>query len=478
MPFTFCVVLYIATIYLRPGELIPALNGIPILDTLAALALLLGLGSLVVRPRKFWNQPHDLYFLGFYAILVLSNPLNGYFAGFVLALLYFAPVAFCYFLLRLGLTTVRQVRVMMHVLVVLTLFLAVNGLLQIYTGVGLGGVTAVETRAGARIQGTGIFSDANDLGMVLVMVVPFTLSVILGRASFFAKVFNVGALAILLLACYHTNSRGTILGLGVVFSIFAFRRFGLFTAATLSAVGLAGILYFGPSRTSQMSSDEDSAQGRIQAWSAALTMFRGSPFWGVGFGAFDEHHERAAHNSFMHALGELGIIGAVMQVGMFYWYFRGLRPALTGADNADKGRAPPPRLQNGVASARPAGRAEPSTGTSPPLQVESAPSRAPWRLLHAMREMTASDRELARTTARDISDCGIGVLTCVMFLSRQYTVTLFIPLALSACLASATSGWPRKEGAASGLLQLFGVPALTVAMIAAFWVGVKVLVQY
>jgi putative inorganic carbon (HCO3(-)) transporter len=481
---TLCVMLYIAAVYLRPGELVPALNGLPILDGLAALGLLLGFGSLMMRPRRILDQPHDLYFLGFYGILVASNPLNGYFAGLLGGFLYFAPVAFCYFLLRIGLSTVRHVRLMTNVLIVLTLFLAVNGLLQVYAGAGLGGVQAVETRAGARIQGTGIFSDANDLGMALVMVVPFCLSIVLGRSGFFARLFNVVALAVLILACYHTNSRGTILGLGVVFSIFAFRRFGLFTAATLTAVGLSAILLFGPSRTSNMSADEDSAQGRIQAWAAALVMFRGSPFWGVGFGAFDEHHERAAHNSFMHTLGELGILGALMQVGMFYWYFIGLRPALKALNGTESGASPPradgrPRYRNGFNGH---GRAAVAVPPDPPpaAAATQAVAQTPTAALRARLRAAAPpeiDRVLARDTARNISDCGVGVLTCVMFLSRQYTVTLFIPLALAACLASATSTLPRKE-AASGMLHLARVPALTVALVAAFWVGVKVLVRY
>jgi putative inorganic carbon (hco3(-)) transporter len=465
------VMAFIAGIYLRPGELIPALATVPLMDILAGGGALIALASIALKPR-FPKQPHDLFFLGFYAIMVSSNPLNGFFGAAFASLTNFSTVAAAYVLVRLANTTPQQIRRTAVALTVLTTFLAVNGLLQIYTGMGLGGVTAADTRAGVRIMGTGIFADANDLGMAMVTVVPFVLSVVLGRSSFLSRICNALVLAVLLLACYYTNSRGTIIGLGVVFSIFAFRRFGWFTAGTLSAIGFAAILLFGPSRMSEVGTADASSQGRIQAWAAAIDMFQISPFWGVGHGQFMQHHERVAHNSLMHVLGELGIVGAVMFVGMFYWYFVGLRPALTDAAGPDRATAKSP-TPRGKSSARlAAGQSQPA---------EAAPRDAATRRggRSSQGNLADEDVQFIRRLARDLSDCGIGMLACAMFLSRQYTVTLFIPLALSASLAAAMAHRPQEEKRGIGAtMHLLAVPALTLTMIVAVWVGVRVFVRY
>ena len=38
-------------------------------------------------------------------------------------------------------------------------------------------------------------------------------------------------------------------------------------------------------------------------------MFKSSPVWGVGYGAFTDFHERTAHNSFVLCFSELGLVG-------------------------------------------------------------------------------------------------------------------------------------------------------------------------
>ena len=180
----------------------------------------------------------------------------------------------------------------------LNVFLAFNGLLQVYEGAGIGS-TAMQTKEGIRIQGTGIFNDPNDLGMTLVMTLPFVLSAFISRPSrFFARLLALPALCVLLMACYYTNSRGTILGLGAVFAVYAYRRFGPIKATMLATVGLTALLVLAPSRMSTVSAEESSAQGRVQAWAAAYRMFFQSPLTGIGFEQFSSHHEMVATTDF------------------------------------------------------------------------------------------------------------------------------------------------------------------------------------
>ena len=384
------VLLYLIVIYIRPGEIFPSLAQMPILDYLSMGALAAAALSLFMNRRRFWDQPHDWFFLVFTGLILISKPVWGWMGGLLDSLTRFGPVVFFYFLIRLGVQSDREIVRFTRVLVWLNLFLAVNGLLQVFTGTGFGNSEAMATRDGIRIMGTGIFNDPNDLGMTLVLAVPFVLSRLSAPGTRLPG--RVGAfviLAALLAACYYTNSRGTILAIGVTFTVFAYRRAGALSATAVAAVGLVGILLLAPSRMSEMSADEASAQGRIQAWSEGLQMLKADPVFGVSFGGFADNHRMVAHNSFVHVLAELGLPGAVTFVGMFYWYFLGLGQARIQKTRAD------------------------------------------------------ADRMRLR---RDLGDSALGMLICMFFLSRQYTPVPSAILALGACYRSATPPGERRGG--------------------------------
>ena len=90
------------------------------------------------------------------------------------AFLAFMPPVFVYFLIRAGVQSLAQLKGLVYLLIALNVFLAVNGIVQYNTGVGLGNVSMVLDR----IYGLGIFNDPNDLGMTFVMVFPFVLLMI------------------------------------------------------------------------------------------------------------------------------------------------------------------------------------------------------------------------------------------------------------------------------------------------------------
>ena len=94
--------------------------------------------------------------------------------GVYYAFLAFMPPVFVYFLIRASVNSQRHLKGLIYLLIALNGFLAVNGIVQYHTGIGLGNVGMVLDR----IYGTGIFNDPNDLGMTFVMTVPFVLLVI------------------------------------------------------------------------------------------------------------------------------------------------------------------------------------------------------------------------------------------------------------------------------------------------------------
>lgn len=129
----------------------------------------------------------------------------------------------------------------------------------------------------------------------------------------------------MLMAYFFTNSRGGVLGLGAALTIIGWRRYGPRLGTTLIVIGLLGVVALGPSRLAEMDAEEDSAQGRIQAWAEGLAMLRSRPLFGVGYGMWTEHHPLVAHNSFVQVLGELGLAGGAAFFGMTYWYFAAIR---------------------------------------------------------------------------------------------------------------------------------------------------------
>jgi O-antigen ligase len=332
----FLVLLYIALLYVRPAEIYQPLNRVPIVQYVSGVSALSGIVSLLLQPRNFISQPQDKYFLAFWLAITISNPAWGWLEGGWEAFVTFAPVVFCYLLIRLGVRTQPQLDRTIRLFVLLNVFLAVNGILQFKTGYSLWGVEALESPEGRRIKGPGIFSDPNDLGMTMVMAVPFVLdSVISPGIGVMRRLVAGFSLSALVLASVFTNSRGTVLGLATVFAVMSYRRFGAFIGTALGLTAVVALLAFGSSRTSDLSTGETSAQGRIQAWAAGYQMVKSRPLTGVGFGRFTDFHELVAHNSFVNTIAELGIIGAVCFVGGFVCLFRGLaRIGSVGAADA------------------------------------------------------------------------------------------------------------------------------------------------
>jgi len=433
MAYLLCLI-YIAFIYIRPAELGLTWGGIGLVDIVAGTALAVTALSVVFKPRPVANLPNDWCFLGFFLAVILSNPANGWFEAGPLAFMAATPIMAFYVLIRIAVRTTRQLRVLIVVLVVVTLFQSVNGIVQYHTGVGFGGSTAYMQKAAesedgegapvvVRIRGTGIFNDPNDLAMSLLIVFPFLFTAILSPdPGLIRRLVGFVALSILAYGLYLTQSRGGFVGLTTLCAAYAYRRFGraLGVALSIAAVGVfVVVLVMGQSRVSRLETSEESAQGRIQAWSAGLEMIKSRPVLGVGAGQFTEHNELVAHNSFVHAFAETGFVGGFFFVGMFYWLLVG-----NGSSRNMAGAA------------------------SSPLAI-------------------------------DIWACGIGVIVTASFLSRQYSPVLLVPLALGATRMVVERKTDDEEPLQRArdwmylLLLAFGVLAATHVVVRSFamWSG-------
>ncbi len=410
--------IYIGLIFIRPTELIEALSEVPVVSITAAFAApLFGWAVLQGRGRLF-DMPQDRLLWVYWIAIVVSNLAGGWLGGGMLGVTSFAQVMFQYFLIRSAVHTIGQVRGAVVLLACYMLLHAVSGIQQWHTGYGFSGVEPLTMDGETRIRSVGIFNDPNDLALAMLIVIPFLF--VAGSEASMGKKLRALALAMagpLLLAFFYTNSRGGMLGIATGLVVIALRRFGARVGPIVIVAGLAGVAALGSSRMTDIDADEDSAQGRIQAWGEGLEMLKSQPLTGVGYDRFTEYHFLAAHNSFVQALAELGLFGGSVFIGMVFWYFESLRR---------------------VGRLEPVGR--------PPLRG--------W--LTGFLAM------------------GAGFFVAACFLSRQYNPVLFTVIALGACFA----GSARDERAADDIFAVSWadrgrVLGFTFATVVAIWLSVR-----
>ena len=383
MAYLLCLV-YVVIVYVRPAEIVPQWASLPIAQTAGVVGAVVAAFSVYLRPRPVLNSPVDWCFIGFCLASIASNPANGWFGGGYVAFLDLLPLACFYFLVRLTVETRRQLRGLIVLLIALSLFQAVNGIVQYHTGTGIGGSTAIADRVQTedesgeparimRIRGTGIFNDPNDLAMSMLVVFPFILTGILSpRPGALRRMIGLAAIGVLGYALYLTQSRGGFIGFAALSAAYLYRRTSRWLAIAAAIAIFATVLAVGSRRGEVIDASEGSAQGRVQAWSAGIEMLKTNPLFGVGYDQFVEHHDRVAHNSFVHTFAETGMIGAYCLVGVFFYFLVG----------------------NG-----------------------------------ARRNVSNAAQS---TLARDIWASGIGVIACAWFLSRQYIPVLYLPAAMGA----------------------------------------------
>ena len=273
------------------------------------------------------------------------------------------------------------------------------------------------------MRALGFLHDPNDLAQLLAAILP--LVVLEWRSRRPARnVFLVLAPAVLILGGIAlTRSRGGLVAVAAM-ACAAIVYFGNRIVAIL--VGLASVpaLIAGLAFVRMYVLGDESSLSRVEAWYQGLQMVKSSPLWGVGYGNFTEHNHLVAHNSFMHCLAELGVVGYFFWMGMILVTFHDLW-ILSRA----------PRIGEGGAN----------------------------------DSVDAEFRRWARASALAL----LGFLAGALLLSRAYSTTLFVFLALPTALADvARRSWPMVAPF-SPLGWAAGVAALQVLTVAAAYVMVR-----
>jgi putative inorganic carbon (hco3(-)) transporter len=177
-----------------------------------------------------------------------------------------------------------------------------------------------------------VLGDPNDLSLVLTFPLSFAVSMATSRQRWFIRIMSLAATGIIAWAVLCTQSRGGLIGTLAVFGVTGLRV--IKSKVALGAIGgLAASVLFAVAGISDRSSGgasesgiDESAMGRIWAWTAAWNMAVAHPLHGVGldnfipnFWLYTPHwtgFNKAVHSTWLGVLAETGFPGIIAFAAM------------------------------------------------------------------------------------------------------------------------------------------------------------------
>lgn len=290
---------YLVLLVIRPQEFLPSMAGTPLLQLVMVMALLAWSQS---RPMHL-EFPQFRLMLPFLLTTFIGIGLGGWWGGIPKALDYLLP-SLAIFTLASGAVRDRaQLRRTEWVIVGCACLIVLHGHLQMKSGIGWSGALPAE----GRITYVGLFNDPNDLGVLFTLAIALAIHLLQEAGTRLGRITIGAALGWLAYGVMLTNSRGTLLACLAVVGYHVYGRYG--ARAVMVGATLALPALFAYTRLSQLDPDEESAEGRLDAWYEGLQMLREHPLFGVGYGNFTDHNLLTAHNSLVLAMAELGMVG-------------------------------------------------------------------------------------------------------------------------------------------------------------------------
>lgn len=361
MAFPLYLVFLVMT-FLRPIELLAPDWAVyrPML-VLSVLVFVASIVSATSRKQMAATRQHLSILAWFFVVVGVSVTLHEGVRLGLGAMVEFGPTLMLFVASVLNLTSIERLRMAGKVLVLCIFIQAVMGIHAYYTGVlvellfyreGLSdptpaqermhgpasGIPAYDQSGGHlwRMRSFGFLSDPNDFAQMLVTVLPLLLVFYRQRAYLRNLLFVIMPTGVMVFSIYLTHSRGALLGLASLAFFGVKRALGTFKTGVLVAVAMVGAMGIGFTGGRAYTANEESAGGRIDAWSAGLRMLKSSPLVGVGYDRFQDHHSHTAHNSFVLCFAELGVWGYFLWLGLIVLVFKQLNMAIEATTPADE----------------------------------------------------------------------------------------------------------------------------------------------
>jgi putative inorganic carbon (HCO3(-)) transporter len=346
-------IVYILCTYLRPFEMFaPELNEYRPMLVLLALALIPAIFRAVSRNEAGARPIHFGLLAMFVCAIGLSQVANSWAGGALVSIGDFSASGMLMVLCLLNLTTIKRLKVTCLAIAVSAVLLAALGIYSFHTGYmsealvlrqnptdedalesvvpeDASVIPAQDTsgRYFLRLRSLGFLNDPNDFGQFMAMVLPILWLAYSPGRWFRNLLLIVAPASVLGYAIYLTQSRGALFGIATSVLLVAQRFLGTVRTAILVAMAGAavGLVSFGGR---ELSTQEESAAQRIDAWYAGWNMLKAKPVFGVGYGNFTDFNSLTAHNSFVLCFSELGLFGYFAWMGLIVLTFMGLNRAV------------------------------------------------------------------------------------------------------------------------------------------------------
>ena len=313
MAFIFFLI-YVIFLLIRPHEW-----GLEAQESIVVrLSLMICMAAfLSFNKNKNLNAPQFTLMLLLSSAVTISLIFTGWIGGAIELGIAFITTALIPFILVSGIIdTQKKQSIMFSLIIISALIMVLNGHTQVTseTGIGIAGNLIKVQSTAERITYLGYFNDPNDLGMFLVMTLP-ALFFFKGSANILLRLPLWIAIFAILYGVYLTNSRGTLVALLSLVSLWFWKKYGI-KKSIFAAILLSPALLYVITRFRTISAEDASSQGRLDAWYEGYQMFISSPLFGIGNGQFLEYHNQTAHNSFVLVFAELGLYGVLIWTGI------------------------------------------------------------------------------------------------------------------------------------------------------------------
>lgn len=321
--------LYLINLYIRPQDWLPFLYAWPVDYLVLIPALIFGFILQASEDKPLVKNPqYGLLFL-LLVIIFLSNAVHGNFSFGIDQFIKFFKKMCIFVVALLMVKSTNKLKWATFFIILLSSFIAYQSIEQFLSGSsGWANQGFYHNEDGVRTKWVGLWDGANITALLLNVSVPFALEFVFGPYPLYWRIPNVILGACLIGGIYTTNSRGgfvTLLATLFLYPIFRYRKK---VVSIMMGVFLAGLIFLclAPSRSAEISTDEESAHVRTRLWGNAMDMFKENKLLGVGKGKFSENTSRnlIAHSNFMQNLGEIGGIGIFVWIALIYFSFKGL----------------------------------------------------------------------------------------------------------------------------------------------------------
>lgn len=320
-PGFFLFLLVNAALFVRPSDVVPALEGVELYRYLILACFAVSFPAVLqyFSEAGLDERPIDLCLLLTFPLVLLSGIANvGLEHAFETGIVYLKLLVY-YLLLVSLVTTPQRLRILLNCVLLFSCMVVILSALDFYGVITLPRDEYVNGRKVTydmnRLYGPGIFSDPNDICVLIVSCTMVLIGRLAdGRASV-ARWLWLGPLAVFLAGFILTQSRGGLLALLAGGGMVVVLRSGWARAMLFAAVGVPLLLAVLGGRQTAITAQTNTGQERIELWNEGLVMFRSHPIFGVALDRFNEHADLVAHNSYIHAFAELGFFGGLFLLG-------------------------------------------------------------------------------------------------------------------------------------------------------------------